>query len=234
MFREEALNGAAARSARARFLVREVRGQVNVKGSRYLVEVEAAGRGVEYLAVDAAALVQLLVRPVLDDAPLLEHEDDVRVDDLRDAVRDDDRRALLLDGVEAVLDLLGRHGVEARRRLVEKDDGRVFQEEPRDGDALLLPAREQVRLGLVPVREPLYLLVQVSLARRLDDLPGRGAELAVADVLLDRPLEDVVLLQDEPYLASQQVGLVLGQLLAVEQYLPARRRVEAREEVEQR
>ena len=52
------------------------------------------------------------MRAVLDDAPLLEHEDDVRVDDLRDAVRDDDRGALLFDGVKAVFDLLGRNRVE--------------------------------------------------------------------------------------------------------------------------
>jgi len=40
-------------------------------------------------------------------------------------VRDDDDRTVLLDGVDAVLDLLGGDGVEAGRRLVEEDDGRV-------------------------------------------------------------------------------------------------------------
>src|SRR5215212_9486326 len=110
------------RFRRGRRLVWELGSEFRVEGLRYFVEVQAPGRGVEYLAVGAVTFVEFFVRAVLDDAPLLEHEDDVRVDDLRDAVRDDDRGALLFNRVEAVLDLLGGHRVEARRRLVEEDD----------------------------------------------------------------------------------------------------------------
>ena len=64
--------------------------------------------------------------------------DAVRIHDLGEAVGDDDHRAALLDGIERVFDLLGGDGVEAGGGLVEEDDGRVFEEEPGDGDALLL------------------------------------------------------------------------------------------------
>jgi ABC-type antimicrobial peptide transport system permease subunit len=47
------------------------------------------------------------MRAVFDDAALFEHEDNVGINNLRDAVRDDDCGALFFDGVEAVFYLLG-------------------------------------------------------------------------------------------------------------------------------
>ena len=78
--------------------------------------------------------------------------DAVRIYDLGEAVGDDDHRAALLDGVERVFDLLGSDGVEAGGGLVEEDDGRVFEEKPGNGDALLLPAAQLLGIALVAPR----------------------------------------------------------------------------------
>jgi hypothetical protein len=104
------------------------------------LEVQAPRRGVEDFAVGPAAPREVGVAAVLDDATFLEDVDDVGVHDLRDAVRDDHDGTLGFDRVEAVFDLLRSDGVEAGGRLVEEDDRRVLQEQPRDGDALLLAA----------------------------------------------------------------------------------------------
>ena len=86
------------------------------------------------------------MRAVLDDATFLQHVDYIRVDDLRDAVRNDHHGAVFFNRVQTVLDLLGGDGVEAGGRFVQEDDRRVFRKEPRDGDALLLPAGEGLRV----------------------------------------------------------------------------------------
>jgi hypothetical protein len=136
------------------------------------------------------------MRAVFDGATFLQHVDDVRVNYLRDAVRDYHHGAFFFNRVQAVLNLLGGDGVKAGGRFVQEDDRRVFQKEPRDGDALLLSAGEQLRVRFVPLRQPFDLLVQKGLAGRLFDLPERGFDVPVANVLFNRTFEDVILLQD--------------------------------------
>ena len=105
-----------------------------------LFDVEAAGRGIDDVLVDAAHLVNLVRVAGLLYAAVLQGVDHLAVDYLGYAVRDDDYRPVLLDGVNAVLDLLRGYGVQRGRGFVQEDDGRVLEEHPGDGDALLLAA----------------------------------------------------------------------------------------------
>src|SRR5215216_3195563 len=88
----------------------------------------------------AARGEQLLVRAALDDAPLVEDADEVRVADGRDAVRDDERGALAHHAAQAAQNLLLRVGVHGRERVVENEDARLTHDRARNRRALLLPA----------------------------------------------------------------------------------------------
>ena len=84
---------------------------VAVNGAGNLLNVQAAGRCVDDVLVDAAFLIDLVRVARLLDAAILKSVNDVGIDDLRDAVRNDDDGAVLLDGIDAVLDLFGRDGI---------------------------------------------------------------------------------------------------------------------------
>lgn len=99
--------GRAFRSLR--FFVRR-RARARIQGAGDFVHVETAGHGVKNVAVGSVPGVQFVVRAGFDNAPLAHDVDAVGVDDLRNAVRDDDHGPVFFDGVQAVLDLLGGHG----------------------------------------------------------------------------------------------------------------------------
>ena len=62
------------------------------------------------------------------------------VNDLRNAVGDDNHRTVLLDGVDGILDLFCGDGVQRSGGFVQEDDGRILEEHAGDGNALLLAA----------------------------------------------------------------------------------------------
>ena len=95
------------------------------------------------------------MRAALGDHALVEHQDLVGVDDGRQPVGDDQRRAPLRDALERGLDFALGEAVERRGRLVEHQDRRRFQNRARDGDALLLAARQfQAALADLRVDSP--------------------------------------------------------------------------------
>ena len=57
--------------------------------------------------------------------------------------RDDDREPLVVEGVQDLPELAARHGVDARRRLVEEEEGRARQERRHERELLLHAARER-------------------------------------------------------------------------------------------
>ena len=91
--------------------------------------------------VHAALRDELLVRPHLDDAPLVEDDDAVGRADGRQAVRDDDRRAPAHDLLERALEARLGVRVDARGRLVEHEQRRVAVDGARERDELPLAAR---------------------------------------------------------------------------------------------
>ena len=122
------------------------------------------------VVVEALALHQLVVRAVLDEPALLEHQDQVGVADRAQAVRDDEGRAPFEQRVHVLLHDALRLGVERARGLVEDQDRRASIERARDRDALALAAGERdarlADLGLVAERQPLDELVRVGDPRR--------------------------------------------------------------------
>ncbi len=142
----------------------------------------------------------------------LQRIDHLAVDDLGDGMGNDDHGAVLLDRVDRGLDLFRGDGVQRRRGLVQEDDGRVLEEHPRDGDALLL-ASGQVGGGRVEaLRQGRDLVVDAGLARRLIHLFQGGVRLSVPDVLHDRSVEDMVLLQDQADVLPQVVRIPLPEV----------------------
>ena len=101
----------------------------------------------DQLAVPALERHELRVRPTLSDLALVDDVDDVGLLDCAQPVRDGDRRPSFRRHVERVLDHLLRLGVEGRGRLVEEQDLGVAQQGARDGDALLLAARQEGRFA---------------------------------------------------------------------------------------
>ena len=85
---------------------------------------------------------QLGVGALLDDPPVLEHDDLARALDRREPVGDDDRRAAREQPPQAGLDLGLGVDVDVRRRLVEDEDARVRDERARERDELALAGRE--------------------------------------------------------------------------------------------
>ena len=91
--------------------------------------------------------------------------------------------------------------IERARGLVQQQDGRILEDGARDGDALLLPARQPraafAEEGVVAFRQPADELVRGRGARRGFDLGVAGAGAAVADVLARARAEDHGLLRHE-------------------------------------
>src|SRR4051812_3352269 len=95
-------------------------------------------------AVPAAGDDQFVVRADLDHASVVEDDDLIRIPNSRETVGDRNRRASFRETIECFLHESLRLGVERARGLVENEDRRVAEDRPRDGDALLLAAREPV------------------------------------------------------------------------------------------
>ena len=88
--------------------------------------------------VDAVFFEKLLVRAAFGDAAVGNDDDLACGADGGQAVCDDERGAVLCQLVKRVLDLRLGQRVKGARRLVKDEDGRIFEENARDGNALLL------------------------------------------------------------------------------------------------
>src|SRR5262249_36512018 len=83
---------------------------------------EALRLQVEHRPVAAAASHQLAVRSELDHAAVFEYADAIGMADRREAMRDQDRRAVPRRGKDSIEDLDLAPDVELRRGLVQQDD----------------------------------------------------------------------------------------------------------------
>ena len=96
------------------------------------------------VVVEPAALEQLAVRAALDDPALVDDEDLVGPAHGRQPVGDDDRRPAFEGGVEGPLHGGLRLAVEVGGGLVEDDQARSLEQQPREGQSLLLAAGQAV------------------------------------------------------------------------------------------
>ena len=103
------------------------------------------------LPVESVALEQLLVRALLDEFAVVEHEDFFRVADRGKAVRDDEGRAANHEAIERIEDHGFGFGINRGCRLVEDEDRRILEKRARDGDALPFAAGK-LRAALADLR----------------------------------------------------------------------------------
>src|SRR5579859_3710797 len=95
--------------------------------------------GVVKLRVVAALLHQRSVIALFHNFAGVEYDDAVGAADGGEAVRDDDGCTLLQDQVKSFLNLGLGERVNAGGGFIEDDDGRVLQQDARQGDQLALP-----------------------------------------------------------------------------------------------
>src|SRR5947207_5163639 len=95
------------------------------------------------VCVLAARREQLVVRAALDDASLVEDADQICIAHGRDAVRDDEARALAHHAAQLRENFLLGVGVDGRESVVEYENPRLAEDGARNRRALLLPAGER-------------------------------------------------------------------------------------------
>src|SRR5579872_7457926 len=138
---------------------------------------------------------------ILDRPAGLDDEYAVSADDRLQAMGDDNRGPPDAKIVERFLHFSFRFRIERRGRLVEKQDGRVFQDRPGDRNALAL-ASGKLRavladIGVVSRAELQDEIMRMRLPRRFDDLGVGGFRPAESDVVFDRAAEEKNVLRDE-------------------------------------
>ena len=146
---------------------------------------------------------------------------------------DEDRRAALHERHQAVHDLRLARRVEARGRLVEHEDRRVAQQDPRDPDALALAARQPDALrperAVEAAGQAADEVLGVGRAGGADDVLARRVA-AVGDVLGDGAGEQHRVLQEDPDLVAKPVERAVARVAAVDEDRAGGRVVEARDE----
>ena len=187
----------------------------------------------------ARAREQLVVRALLDDLAVLEHDDQVGVADRREAVRDDERGPAVQEAAERALDLALGADVDRARRLVEDQDPRVGEQRARERDELALAEREPraalAELRLVAVLEPLDELVGADGPRGGDrsprgSRPGRPKAMFSATVPAKRKPSCGTI----PSWRRSDSCVDVAQVDAVDRDAPLGRVVEAREQLRDR
>src|SRR5688572_15609678 len=189
-------------------------------------------------AVYTLARHQLVVRAVLGEPPAIEHEDAVGVTNGGEPVRNDERGAPLEQPVHGFLHQRFALAVERAGRFVEDQDLRVAQNRARNGDALALPAGElRAAVAHHGVVAPWQLedeVVRIGRAcRALHRVAVRGGR-AVADVVVYGVVEENRLLRDDAHQGAQRIQREIPRVRAVKRDAPARARIEARQQVDQR
>src|ERR1700730_2411893 len=173
---------------------------------------EAAGLVPPQRGVMSAQAQQLLVRALLDDAALIEHDQTVHPRNGGQPVRHRNHSLARHQRLQARLDGGLDLAVERGGWLVEHQDRRILEDLTRNGDALALAARELhaaladlrlVAAALLPVLELMDELVGVRELRRPDDLRVARPRPAITDVVADGAVQQGGILRHHANLRAQ-------------------------------
>ena len=193
---------------------------------------------VEGLCVIAVLGQQLAVGAPFDDPSAVHDQYQVRILDGRDAVGDDEHGTALLDALELLLDIALRLHVHGRRGVVQDQDGRILQEGPGQGDALLLAAGEPHATlaydGVVAVRHGVDEVVGIRHDCGFLHLLEAAVRPAVGDVALDGVGEQEHVLHGHADVIPQVVQVHVPDIRAVHQHLPGGGVIEPAQQVHQR
>src|SRR5579883_2599372 len=163
---------------------------------------------------------QLGMAAVLDDPPVIEHEDPIEVAHRRQAVGDHQGCAALHQAIHGVPDQRLRLAVEARGRLVQDQDARISQEGARDRHTLALAAGQLDAALAHPRGVALRLALDERIGMREPgcplDLRLRRIGPAIGDVFGERAMEQERLLLDDRHLLPKALLRDTGDVLAID------------------
>ena len=178
------------------------------------------------------------MRAALDNAAMIEHEDFVGVDDGREAVRNDQCRAIARDFGELGLDHFLGACVECAGGFVKHQNRRILEQRACDRHALLFATREfQTALayaGVVALRQTLDEIMDMRCARRGDHLLARCLRFAVGDVVVNRVVEQHRVLRHDADRRAQRFLRDFADVLSVDRDAPRIDIVEAVQQTRQR
>ena len=153
------------------------------------------------------------------------------------AVSDDKRSAAFHQRFQRFLNQAFALRIQRTGGFIQDEDGRIFQNRARNGDALALAAGEfdaaLAHQRGVTFGEGLDKVVRVCLAGGLFYFFLAGAWLAVSDVVRNAPAEEQHLLGDHGHLAAKFSQLVVARVPAVDQDAAARRIIETEQQGDQ-
>ena len=137
----------------------------------------------------------------------------------------------LLNGIDAVLNLLCGNGIQAGGGLIQEDNRRIFQEHTGNGDTLLLSTTELQGLRVKLLRKLHYLIINIRLFSGFHHLFMRCRRLAITNVFFNGTAENMVFLQHQTDILSQHLRIPFLQRHAVQRYRTTVRRIELIQEV---
>ena len=175
------------------------------------------------------------MRAALGNDTVRHDEDFVRVFDGGQSMRHDERRAPLAEFGKGALNLHFGHIVERAGRLVENEHGRIFEECPSDGNALLLSAGEFdapfADLGIVAVGQAHDVIVNICAFRGENHFRFRLIGRAVHDIVADTAREQEHVLRDHGDFAPKRFA---GNVVDIDGNFSAVAEIETGQEVTNR
>ncbi len=139
------------------------------------------------------------MRAALDDPALLHHQDQVGTQHGGKPVRDDDGRAPASARSSARCTAASEFGVQMRRGLIQHHQVRRLQQQPRNGEPLLLAAREAVAAlahhGVQALGKRLDRIQDLRIAQRFADLFVTRLGPRIEQVRAQRVVEQMRLLR---------------------------------------
>ena len=167
---------------------------------------------------------QLGMGSLLNEPPVVQHKDLIRLLDGRQPVRNGDDGLAARQLGERLLDQMLVFGVDAGGCLIQNDDRRIFQDRPGDGDALLFAAGQRAAAladdRVIAVRESQNKFVAAGLFRRLDHFLVGGVGLAEPYVAAHGVMKEIDILKHHGYIGQQAVAGELAQIVSADSDAP--------------